>query len=233
MKYYTNSYQTVIEKLNSSKNGLTEQGVLSSINKYGKNQITKKKPQSLIKRIIDALFEPMLIVLEIAMIITLGVNIGKFIKTGDGDFLECLGIFVSIIISVCLTVCMEGKSQKAFEILNDTTKNVLIKVKRNAQTLFIKQTELLVGDVVVLQAGDKIFADGRLIFSKNLLVDEATLTGESLPVKKDFNAILTENTPLAERTNSVFSGTFIVDGVGEYIVTAVGDNAEIGVIAVD
>ena len=233
MKYYSTSYQKVIEKLNSSNNGLTEQGVLSSISKHGKNQITKKPPKSLIKRIVDALFEPMLIILEIAMIITLGVNVGKFIKTGDGDFIECLGILFSVIISVCLTVYMEGKSLKAFEILNETTKNVLVKVKRNAQILFINQTELLVGDVVLLEAGNKIFADGRLISCQNLFIDESTLTGESLPVKKDYNAILNENTPLAERINCVFSGSFVTEGVGEYIVTAVGDNAEIGVIAVD
>ncbi len=233
MKYYQNSYQSVINKLNTSTSGLTEQGVLSSINKYGKNQITKKKQKSLLKRVIDALFEPMLIILEVAMIITFGVNLGKFIKSGDGDFLECLGILISVIISVCLTVYMEGKSQKAFEILNATAKNVLVKVKRNNQTLFIKQTELLVGDVVILEAGDKIFADGRLIFSQDLLIDEATLTGESLPVKKDYNALLSENTPLAERINSVFSGTFVYGGSGEYVVTAIGDGAEIGLIAVD
>ncbi len=233
MKAYTQSYKTVITNLNSSSFGLSASAVKSSEIKHGKNKITHKKQKSLAKRIFEALFEPMLIILEIAMLITLGVNVGKFIKTGDGDFVECIGILLSILISVILTVVMEGKSQKAFELLNKISNKVNVKVLREGRISLINQQDLVVGDVVFLEAGDKIFADGRLIESKTLTVDESTLTGESNPTKKDCDVILSDITPLAERANCVYSGTFVTSGSGKYVVTAVGDNAEIGLIAGD
>ncbi len=233
MKAYTQSYNTVITNLNSSSSGLSSSAVKSSAIKHGINKITKKKQKSFVKRIAEALFEPMLIILEIAMLITLGVNFGKFIKTGEGDFTECIGILLSILISVILTVIMEGKSQKAFELLSKMSDKVFVKVIRGGQISLINQQELVVGDVVFLEAGDKIFADGRLIESKSLSVDESTLTGESSPSKKSSEIILNDATPLAERVNCVYSGTFVTSGSGKYVVTAVGDNAEIGLIARD
>lgn len=233
MKAYTQNFETVIKNLNSSIYGLTPSAVKNSKKIYGNNLLTKKKQKSLIKRIIDALFEPMLIILEIAMLITLGVNLGKSLSGMGGDFIECIGIFLSILISVILTVYMEGKSQKAFELLSNISNKVLVKVIRNGETALISQQDLVVGDIVILQAGDKIFADGRLIESTRLFVDESTLTGESNPSEKFHAVTLDINSPLADRVNSVYSGTFVTAGSGKYIVTAVGDNAEIGQIASD
>lgn len=233
MKAYTESFETVIKNLNSSINGLTADGVKNSKKLHGVNALTKKKQKSLLKRIIDALFDPMLIILEIAMLITLGVNLGKSLSGNGGDFIECIGIFLSILISVILTVVMEGKSQKAFELLNGISNDVSVKVIRDGEVTVVSQSQLVVGDVVILQAGDKIFADGRLIESNKLLVDESTLTGESNPTTKSCSEILSSDTPLAERTNSVYSGTFVTAGSGKYVVVGVGDNAEIGQIAQD
>lgn len=233
MKEYALSISQTLKNLNSSENGLNESQVLNSKLKYGENKIEKIKGKSIFKRIVDALFEPMLIILEISMFITLGVNLGKFFKTGDGDFYECIGILLSICISVFLTVFMEGKSQRAFELLQKVSSDSLVKVIRNGNKTIIKQSELVVGDVVIVEIGDKIFADGRLISCNFLTVDESTLTGESLPVKKHAEVTLSDKTPLAERVNMLYSGTFISQGDGIYVVTAVGDNAEIGVIASD
>ena len=233
MKAYTQNYETVIKNLNSSLDGLTPIAVKNSKKLYGSNLLTKKKQKSLIKRVIDALFEPMLIILEIAMLITLGVNLGKSLSGMGGDFIECIGIFLSILISVILTVYMEGKSQKAFELLSNISNKVSVKVIRNGETTLVNQQDLVVGDIVILQSGDKIFADGRLIDTVKLSVDESTLTGESNPCEKFHAVTLDVNSPLADRVNSVYSGTFVTAGSGKYIVTAVGDNAEIGQIASD
>lgn len=231
MKEYVKSASSVLKELNSNANGLNSSAVLSSRRKYGINEISKKKPKSLFKRILEALSEPMLIILEISAVITLGVNIGKALKNGNGDFYECFGILFAICISVILTVVMEGKSQKAFDTLNSVYDRVAVKVRRDGKVIIVPQKEVVVGDVVLLESGDKVIADGRLIVSNSLTVDESTLTGESQFVSKDHNVILNEKTPLAERKNMVFSGTFITSGSGEMVVTAVGDRAEIGVIA--
>ncbi len=233
MKVHDKTINYLFSQLNSSISGLDDNGVQSSKVKYGENKITKVKQKSLFRRIIDALFEPMLVILEIAMIITLGVNLGKFLKTGDGDFYECIGILLSVMISVFLTVYMEGKSRRAFELLEGLQSNVFVKVIRNGEQKAILKSELVVGDIVTVDVGDKIFADGRLISSNSLSVDESTLTGESLPSQKNADVILNPNTPLAERKNTVYSGTFVSSGSGRYIVTAVGDNAEMGTIASD
>lgn len=231
MKIYNETAENVILKLGGSGNGLTEAEVKRSRKKYGANVITKTKSRTIFKRITDALSEPMLIILEIAAAITLGVNIGKALKSGNGDFYECIGILAAILISVVLTVVMEGKSQKAFELLNNFYDFEAVKVLRNGNVEAISQKDIVVGDVVYLGTGDRIVADGRLITSTTLETDESSLTGESKPVKKFAGVVLPEKTPLAERKNCVYGGTFVTSGSGTMVVTAVGDGAEIGVIA--
>lgn len=231
MKEYLKDASSVLKELDSSVNGLNSIKVVSSRRKYGANEMTKKKPKSIFKRITEALLEPMLIILEISAIITLGVNLGKALKNGNGDFYECFGILFAILISVILTVVMEGKSQKAFDTLNSVYDSVAVKVRRDGKIIMVSQKEIVVGDIIILESGDKVVADGRLIYANGLTIDESTLTGESQFVLKDDSVVLTEKTPLAERKNMVYSGTFITAGNGEMVVTAVGDRAEIGVIA--
>ncbi|MBO7214054.1 MAG: calcium-translocating P-type ATPase, PMCA-type [Clostridia bacterium] len=233
MKAYDLTVFDVFNKLSSSPNGLTDISVENSRKSYGANKISKVKQKSIFNRILESLLEPMLIILEIAMVITLGVNLGKYLKTGSGDFYECIGILISISISVFLTVYMEGKSRRAFELLDGLAGNVYVKVIRNGEERAVLQSELVVGDIVLVESGDKVFADGRLIESRELMVDESMLTGESNSAKKTASVILNKNTPLAERKNMLYSGTFVVSGSGSYIVTAVGDLAEMGVIASD
>lgn len=231
MKAYNEKYSSVLKYFSSSEKGLENSQIAKNRQNYGKNQITKQKGKSFIKRILEALSDPMLIILEIAMVITLGVNIGKSLKGLNGDYYECLGIVIAIVISVTLTLVMEGKSQKAFEMLNKLYSSALIKVRRNGEVMLVKQEEIVCGDIVLLSSGDKIVADGRLISSSNLSVDESSLTGETIPVSKDSERVFASQTPLADRINMVYSGTFVSTGSGEMVVTAVGDSAEIGVIA--
>ncbi|WP_349773037.1 hypothetical protein [Lacrimispora xylanisolvens] len=108
----------------------------------------------------------------------------------------------------------------------------MIKVLRNGDTTMLSQKELVAGDIVLLSTGDKIPADGRLLLSSGLAVDESALTGESVPAKKDADYIITdEKTPLAERANMLYSGNYITSGYGKMLITAVGDQTEIGKIA--
>ncbi len=219
------------KKYNSTDGGLTQEQVNLSEREHGKNIITQKRGKSLFRKVLDALCDPMIIILEFALIITLGINIGKQIKGGNGDFFECFGIVFSILISVVLTLVMEGKSQKAFKILNGLYEKTAVKVRRKGQIILIPKESVVVGDRLILESGDKICADGRLVECKNMQTDESMLTGESHSVSKNSQVVLKRGTPLAERINSVYSGTCVVSGSGEMIVTAVGDKTEMGLIA--
>ena len=234
MNFYTAKLSEVERAVGSSvKNGLAADVVRTNRTKFGANRLPKKRKKSFFGRLFSCLSEPTLIILEFAWVITVGVNIGKFLRTGDGDVYECVGIFVAIALSVGLTMIMEGRSERAFELLGKEYDRLSVKVVRGGETQVLPKEELVVGDVVLLETGDKIVADGRLITCSGLLTDESTLTGESLPVGKSAEYIPTENAPLAERRNCVYSGTFVCGGTGRMLVTAVGENAELGKIASD
>lgn len=212
--------------------GLSPECVEENRRKYGENTLTRPKPESLWKRIWDAATEPMIIMLIAAGLIALAVNIFQGMTGGEADFLECVGIFLAIFLSVIISVVMEGKSAKAFEALSQISNNTVTKAIRNGETVMLNQDELVVGDVLLLSTGDKIPADGRLLESTGLSADESALTGESLPAKKDAEGIFyDEKTPLAERANMHYSGTYVTGGYGKMVITAVGDTTEFGKIA--
>lgn len=166
-----------------------------------------------------------------AAIITLAVNITRYFTGGEYNFLECVGIFAAIALSVVITIITEGKSAKAFETLNKINEDTLIKVIRNGEPQLITQKEIVVGDIIMIETGDKIVADGRLFSSNDLSVDESALTGESLPVKKDAEFVCQKSTPVAERANMLYSGCFVSAGNGQMLVTGVGNDTEFGQIA--
>ena len=212
--------------------GLTEAQAQKNKEQYGENALTRRKPDSLLKRLWDAATEPMLLMLIAAGLIALAVNIVRRVTGGEADFLECVGVFVAIALSVVISVVMEGRSAKAFEALSKINADMTVRAVRDGQTVTLQSAHLAVGDVVLLSAGDKVPADGRLLESTALQVDESALTGESFPVKKDSQLVLTdEKTPLAERANMLYSGTFVTEGNGRLLVTAVGDATEFGKIA--
>ncbi len=232
MNFHDKNIDFTAKELNTSTyNGLSSNGLKTSIEKYGKNKLTKKKKQNIMQKIFGALKEPMLLILLFGFILTLGINLGKYLKIGKADFAECFGILGAIILSVSITLIMEGSSEKAFAILNKIYDNVAVRVIRNGKSIVISQQDVVVGDIVLLESGDKIIADGRLIESASLSVDESALTGESNAQNKTANIILPSSTALAERINCVFSGTFVTSGSGKMLVTAVGDSTEIGNIA--
>ncbi len=233
MEYYNQTSDEVLSRLDTDKNaGLTTLKAQEHAEKYGRNEFTRTGQKSLLRRIWEASTEPMLILLFCAWAITIAVNIVNAAQGGHFDWAECVGILVAILISVVLTVVMEGRSAKAFEELNKIKEGVEIKVVRDGIVQYIPQQELVVGDIVYLETGNKVAADGRLIESTSLMCDESSLTGESAPVEKDASAVCGgENTPVAERVNMVYSGTFVTGGTGKMVVTDVGDLTQFGLIA--
>ena len=213
------------------EHGLSESQVQASRQKYGANTFVRTGTESMLKRIWDASTEPMLLMLLFAAIITLAVNITRYFTGGEYNFLECAGIFAAIFLSVAITIVTEGKSAKAFEALSKINEDTLIKVLRDGEPQLIPQKDIVIGDILLIETGDKIVADGRLISGNDLSADESALTGESLPVKKDATFTCQENTPVAERTCMLYSGCFVSGGSGTMLVTGVGNDTEFGQIA--
>ena len=211
--------------------GLKSSQVEASRAAHGANSFTQAKGESLARRIWDASTEPMLVMLIFAAIITLGVNIARYFTGGEYNFLECAGIFCAIALSVVITIITEGKSAKAFEELNRINEDTLVKVIRDGEPTLVPQRDIVVGDVLLVETGDKIVADGRLLSSVDLSVNESSLTGESMPVSKDAEAACSDATPVAERANMLYSGCFVAAGTGKLLVTGVGNDTEFGQIA--
>ena len=212
--------------------GLTSEQAAHNLNQYGPNAFTKPKPESMLSRIVKTAADPMLIMLMIAAAITLGVNITRAMAGGHADILECVGIFFAIALSVTITVVMEGRSAKAFEALNDINDDTTVTVVRDGEVTLVSQRDITIGDVLQISTGDKLPADARLIESNDLTADESALTGESVPSAKATDAVFTDpKTPVADRTNMLYSGCFVTAGNGRAVVTAVGDDTEFGKIA--
>ncbi len=211
--------------------GLSEEEVKISRETNGTNSFGKGEKVSLLKRIWDAATEPMLILLIVAAVITIAVNVANYVRGGEYNFIECIGIIVAIALSVVITVVTEGRSAKAFEELNKINEDTLVKVIRNGEAQYVTQGEIVVGDIMLLETGDKIVADGRLIESHELNVDESTLTGESEHVTKNENFVGDDGTQVADRVNMAYSGCFVSGGTAKMVVTAVGKDTEFGQIA--
>ncbi len=232
MNFHDKEISDVIKQFNSNAiSGLSIDKVFENSKKYGKNTLTKKKKQSLVGRIFTALKEPMLLILIFGFILTFGINLGKYFKTGSAEFAECFGILGAVVLSVFITIIMEGSSQKAFLALSKIYDNIAVRVVRNGKNVVVAQQDVVAGDIVLLECGDKVVADGRLIESNYLTVDESALTGENNSVSKEANVVLSASLPLAERKNCLYSGTYVNGGSGKMVVTAVGDQTEIGNIA--
>ena len=233
MKEYMQSAQDVLKELGvNADGGLSAAEVEKSRAEHGENQFTREKPESILRRIWEALCEPMMIILLVALAITIAVQIVSVCMGGEFDWIECVGIVVAIVISVAISVVMEHRSAKAFEALSRIGEDTLVKVVRGGEVTLIPQKEVVVGDILCVETGAKLPADGRLIESTQLQSDESALTGESMAVKKDADFICAaENTPVAERHNMLYSGCFITGGSGKAVVTGVGDNTEFGKIA--
>ena len=228
MKFYCENAETVISELSSDANGLTSGEAERRLAEHGKNKLAEGKKDSIIKQLLKQLADPMIIILLVAAAIS-----GVLAVTQGESFADVIIILAVVVVNAVLGVYQENKAEKAIEALQEMSA-ATSKVLRDGKIVSVRSEELTIGDVVLLEAGDAVPADGRIIENASLKIEEAALTGESVPVSKFIDAInLTDSAdvPLGDRKNMAYMGSTVVYGRGAMIVTAVGMQTEMGKIA--
>ena len=229
MRYYCEEKDLVISQLNSGENGLSEAEAERRLAENGKNKLKEPKKDSVIKQFFAQMADPMIIILLAAAAIS-GV---LAIMQGE-SFADVIIILFVVIVNAVLGVYQENKAEKAIEALQEMSA-ATSKVLRGGRIVTVHSEDLVVGDVVLLEAGDAVPADGRIIDNASLKIEEAALTGESVPVSKFIDIInLTDgqkDIPLGDRRNMAYMGSTVVYGRGAMIVCATGMDTEMGKIA--
>ena len=203
-------------------NGLNDQQVETQREKFGENALKEKKKQSIFVKFLLQFKDALIIILLIAAIISLIVD--------PEEWVESLIIFVVIIVNAILGVAQESKAEKSLDALKKMS-SPSCKVIRNGVLVTLPTKELVVGDIIYVEAGDFIPADAKIIECSNLKVDESALTGESVAVDKDATEVVEHIVGLGDMKNCLFSSTFVTNGKAKAVVTGVGMNTEIGKIA--
>lgn len=229
MKEYLASYKEILTSLGSSFDGINEEESNKRLKENGLNKLEESKKTPLVIRFLQELTNPMIIILIVAAVVS-----GITAAYANESFADVFIIFAVVIINGILGVYQENKSEKAIEALQNMTASTC-KVIRDKKHLVIKSEELVPGDIVLLEAGDAVPADGRIIESASLKIEEAALTGESVAVTKhsDKLSLLSgeKDIPLGDRKNMVYMGSSVVYGRGKVVITATGMNTEMGKIA--
>ncbi|MCX7715644.1 MAG: calcium-translocating P-type ATPase, PMCA-type [Clostridia bacterium] len=208
------------------KNGLSPAQAKRRLESYGENKLAEKKRPSFFVRFLAEFNDFMIIILLIAAAVSFVISIMRH----DADFVDPVIILVIVILNALLGVIQENKAEKSLDALKKISAPYAL-VKRGTKQVFVPAMEVVPGDILILRTGDVVAADARLISSVNLQTDEASLTGESVPVSKNSFSVHKENTPLAERDNLVLASTSVVNGHGEAIVVKTGMDTEVGTIA--
>ena len=212
--------------------GLTDAEVLESRKKYGVNILTPPEKEPLWKQFLEKFTDPLIIILMIAGVLSIGISFYEYFGLNEGFtvFFEPIGIFVAILLATGLAFYFELKADKEFAILNQVNDDELVEVIRNGNATQIPKKDVVVGDIVIINTGAEVAADGELLECVSLNVDESTLTGEPMCHKsvdeKDFDPDATYP------TNHVLKGTKVMEGHGIFRVTAVGDKTENGKVFV-
>lgn len=219
-KWYLKDIKEIYKILKTTKEGLTKREVEKRLLDYGQNIIPKGKRESLLKMFFSEFKDPIIILLLVAVLSSLVV----------GETFDALAILFIILVD---TVIGTYEETKANNTMDNLTKLVPLEVlvKRDNKKLKIRSEDLVLGDIVYLESGDKVSADLRIIECKNLMVDESILTGESLQVEKNDIVLKNDQLSLSEQTNMLFSGTTIVKGRATAIVVETSSNTQIGKIA--
>ena len=218
--FYNKDIKEIEKELNTSIDGLTENEVKKRIEKYGKNILPKNKKDSILKLFFNELKDPIILLLIVAIIVSIIA----------GEVIDALAIFFIVLIDLIMGTYQENKANNTAEALENLVKQE-VKVIRNGEIVKVASEELTIGDIVILESGDKISADMRIIEAHNLMVDEAILTGESVQVNKNGEIVNISNAQITEQDNMLFSGTSVVKGRAKAIVVSIGLSTEIGKIA--
>lgn len=228
MKYYLESSSEVFGEVKSTENGLTSEQARRRSAETGKNKLAKGKKTPLILRFLSQFADPMIIILIAAAVISAITSVLQ--KEFPSDVIIIMFV---VIVNAILGVYQESKAEKAIEALQKMAA-ATTKVLRDGKVCEIPSEDLTVGDVVLLEAGDAVPADGRIFESASLKIEESALTGESVPVNKFIKAIGLEgqkDVPLGDRKNMMYMGSTVVYGRGKAVITSIGMDTEMGKIA--
>lgn len=225
--WHSSSVEEVSKKLKTNINiGLSEEETQKRFERYGPNNLKEKKKESIFVKFIKQFNDFMIITLIIAAIISAVVS--KL--NGEADYIDSIIIVAIVIFNAIMGLVQEQKAEKSLEALKKMSAPNA-KVRRNGRVQEIDATMVVPGDIVILEAGNYVPADCRLINSYNLKIEESALTGETIPSLKDSSKILKENTAMGDLCNMVFATTIVVNGHGEAIVVETGMNTRVGKIA--
>ncbi len=228
MKYYLESSSEVFGEIKSTENGLTSEQARRRSAETGKNKLAEGKKTPLILRFLSQFADPMIIILIAAAVISAITSVLQ--KEFPSDVIIIMFV---VIVNAILGVYQESKAEKAIEALQKMAA-ATTKVLRDGKVCEIPSEDLTVGDVVLLEAGDAVPADGRIFESASLKIEESALTGESVPVNKFIKAIGLEgqkDVPLGDRKNMMYMGSTVVYGRGKAVITSIGMDTEMGKIA--
>lgn len=233
MKHYLSETGDVLKEVGSSASGLTAAEAASRLERDGKNKLAEAKKVSLFRRFLEQLINPMIIVLLAAAAINLATVIIDRVQGGNESFAEFIIIVAVVLLNAILGVVQEGKAEQAIEALKEMTASTC-KVLRDGKLVAVKNEDIVVGDIVILEAGDSVPADCRILECASLKAEEAALTGESVPANKQAEVLELgdqKDIPLGDRKNMVYMGSTIVYGRARAVVVATGMQTEMGKIA--
>lgn len=210
----------------NSKNGLTEEKVKKRQNKYGKNRLKDKPKENIFVKFIKQFNDFMIIILIIASIVSAVISTIQ----GQNDYIDSIIIIGIVILNALMGVIQEAKAEKSIEALKKMTPPHA-KVVRNGHTKEVLAEDLVPGDIIILEAGNYVPADSRLIECFNLKIEESSLTGETEGMEKNENIIVNKDAPLGDQKNMAFMSSIVVNGHAKAVVTEIGMNTNVGKIA--
>ncbi len=228
MKFYNQSSDSVLGELSSSFDGITTQQAKQRLSQHGENKLKEGEKITLLQRLFEQLKEPMTVILIIAAIVS-----GITAYYSNESFADVIIILIVVVVNAVLGVYQESKAEKAIEALQEMTA-ATSKVMRDGKQVVIEASQLVPGDIVILEAGDAVPADGRILESASLKIEEAALTGESVPVNKimeSLGALDNTDVPLGDRKNMIYMGSTVVYGRGRAVICKTGMDTEMGRIA--
>jgi len=220
MPWHAKKLEEVYQIVNTSEKGLGDTEAAKRLKENGRNELRSKPPKTLLQMLKEQLLDPMVCILIVAAIISAVLQ----------EWTEASVIFSIVVLNAVIGIVQEKKAQSSLEALRNMSAPTA-RVLRQGEESVIPAAELVVGDIVLLRDGDMVPADLRLIDSANLKIQEASLTGESVPAEKNADAVLPETCTLGDRSNMAYSSSIVIYGRGTGVVIATGMNTEVGNIA--
>lgn len=221
--YYTQSEETILEQLHSSREGLSSEEAKSRLDQFGRNELDEGEKRSLFMKFLDQFKDLMIIILIVAAMLSV-------ITEGSKGLTDAIIILAVVVLNAAFGVYQEGQAEAAIEALKSMS-SPLARIRRDGHVIEVDSKELVPGDIVLLEAGDVVPADMRLLEANSLKIEEAALTGESVPVEKDITAQVAEDAGIGDRVNMGYQNSNVTYGRGLGVVTNTGMYTEVGHIA--